>query len=96
MYVDKGPWYKPALERLGIPWEHETFGPRNPIEQWFGILKHRVKRFYVRWPHNGATPPSSGLPFCDALQLQEVLKLTSTTGEAEEAINYLSIFFISL
>ncbi len=52
VYVDKGPWYKPALERLGIPWEHETFGPRNPIEQWFGILKHRIKRFYVRWPHN--------------------------------------------
>ena len=51
-YVDKGPWYRYALTRLGLPWEHSTFGPRNPIEQWFGILKQRIKRFYKRWPHN--------------------------------------------
>ncbi len=29
-----------------------TFGERNPVEQWFGILRQRVKRFYKRWPHN--------------------------------------------
>ena len=52
VYVDGGPWYRYALERLGVPWEHRTFGPRNPIEQWFHVLKHRVKRFYRRWPHN--------------------------------------------
>jgi putative transposase len=51
-YVDKAGWYKWALNRLGLPWEHSTFGPRNPIEQWFGILKQRIKRFYKRWPHN--------------------------------------------
>jgi putative transposase len=50
--VDGGPWYKPALERLNANWEHLTFGLRNPIEQWFGILKHRIQLFYNRWPHN--------------------------------------------
>ena len=52
VYVDGGPWYRYALDRLGIPWEHVTFGPRNPIEQWFHVLKQRIKRFYRRWPHN--------------------------------------------
>ncbi|MHA1857866.1 MAG: IS6 family transposase, partial [Candidatus Thorarchaeota archaeon] len=50
--VDGGPWYRWALDSLGLPWEHVTFGERNPVEQWFGILKQRIKRFYRRWPHN--------------------------------------------
>jgi len=50
--VDGGPWYKPAIERLHADWEHATFGLRNPIEQWFGILKHRIQLFYKRWPYN--------------------------------------------
>ena len=52
VYVDRAGWYRWALNRLGVPWEHRSFGPRNPIEQWFGILKQRIKRFYRRWPHN--------------------------------------------
>ncbi|MEF8879553.1 MAG: IS6 family transposase [Candidatus Thermoplasmatota archaeon] len=52
--VDGGPWYKPALKRLGVEWEHITFGLRNPVEQWFFLLKHRIKRFYKRWPHNAS------------------------------------------
>ena len=52
--VDGGPWYKPALERLCVEWEHITFGLRNPVEQWFGILKHRINLFYNRWPHNAS------------------------------------------
>ena len=47
VYVDGGPWYPWALQRLGVPWEHMTFGKRNAIEQWFGIFKHRIKRFYA-------------------------------------------------
>ena len=50
--VDGGPWYRWALDSLGLVWEHVTFGERNPVEQWFGILKQRIKRFYKRWPHN--------------------------------------------
>jgi putative transposase len=50
--VDGGPWYKPALNRLGLEWEHITFGLRNPIEQWFFLLKHRIKLFYRNWPYN--------------------------------------------
>jgi len=52
--VDGGPWYKPALNRLHSNWEHVTFGLRNPIEQWFGILKHRIQLFYKRWPYNAS------------------------------------------
>jgi len=52
--VDGGPWYKPALNRLHANWEHVTFGLRNPIEQWFGILKHRIQLFYKRWPYNAS------------------------------------------
>ena len=52
VHVDRGLWYRWVLNRLEMPWEHRTFGPRNPIEQWFRILKHRLRRFYRRWPHN--------------------------------------------
>jgi len=50
--VDGGPWYVPALKRLKVEWQHVTFGLRNPIEQWFFLLKHRIKLFYRNWPHN--------------------------------------------
>jgi transposase-like protein len=44
--VDRGPWYRWALERLGITYFHETFDERNKIERWFRELKNRTKRFY--------------------------------------------------
>lgn len=49
VYVDGGPWYPWALDRLGLEWEHKTFGKRNPIEEWFSILKRRIKVFYKKW-----------------------------------------------
>ena len=36
----------PAFERLKVEWEHITFSLRNPIEQWFFLLKHGIKQFY--------------------------------------------------
>ena len=62
VYVDGGPWYPWALQRMGLTWEHKTFGPRNPIEQWYHIFKHRIKRFYKRWPHNAK--PETVLSWC--------------------------------
>ena len=44
--VDRGPWYRWALDRLGMTYFHETFGERNKIERWFRELKNRTKRFY--------------------------------------------------
>jgi transposase-like protein len=44
--VDRGPWYRWSLERLGMTYFHETFGNRNKIERWFRELKNRTKRFY--------------------------------------------------
>jgi len=31
---------------------HETFGKRNVVERWFFYIKHRLKRFYKRFPWN--------------------------------------------
>jgi putative transposase len=44
--VDRGPWYRWSLDRLGITYFHETFGNRNKIERLFRELKNRTKRFY--------------------------------------------------
>jgi putative transposase len=44
--VDRGPWYRWALDRLGITYFHETFGNRNRMERWFREMKERTKRFY--------------------------------------------------
>jgi transposase-like protein len=44
--VDRGPWYRWALDRLGITCFHETFGKRNRIERWFREMKNRTKMFY--------------------------------------------------
>jgi transposase-like protein len=44
--VDRGPWYRWALERLGITYFHEIFGNRNRIERLSRELKERTKRFY--------------------------------------------------
>jgi transposase-like protein len=44
--VDSGPWYRWALERLGITYFQETFGKRNRIERWFREMKERTKMFY--------------------------------------------------
>lgn len=52
--ADHAPWYQVACQRLGLKLDQHTFGERNPVEQWFGILKQRVKRFYRRWPANAS------------------------------------------
>jgi putative transposase len=44
--VDRGPWYRWALDRLGITYIHETLGKRNRIERWFREMKDRTKRFH--------------------------------------------------
>jgi transposase-like protein len=44
--VDRGPWYRWALERLEMTYFHETFGKRNRIERWFREMKERTKMFY--------------------------------------------------
>jgi transposase-like protein len=44
--VDRGPWYRWALDRLGITYFHQAFGSRNRIERWFRETKDRTKRFH--------------------------------------------------
>jgi len=50
--TDKGPWYRKAKKELRCGWIHETFGSRNVVERFFRHLKHRMKTFYKRFPHN--------------------------------------------
>jgi len=52
--VDRGFWYKWALNRLGLSYEHETFGRRNAVEGFFSRFKERVKRFWKRFPFNSS------------------------------------------
>jgi len=52
--VDGGPWYRWAFQRLGLEWEHQTFGERNHIEQWYNQYKGRVKRFWKRFPYHSS------------------------------------------
>jgi transposase-like protein len=44
--VDRGPWYRWALERLGLKYQYQRFGLRNAVERFFGYLKQRTRRFY--------------------------------------------------
>jgi len=50
--TDKGPWYMSAIKELAMEWLHETFGKRNVVERCFFYIKHRMKRFYKRFPWN--------------------------------------------
>ena len=48
--VDRGPWYRWALKRMGLKYRYETFGERNAVEGFFSLLKRRTKRFFSRFP----------------------------------------------
>jgi len=50
IYTDRGPWYIWPAKVLGIRHRRETFGMRNPIEQWFSKLKRRIRQFNTYFP----------------------------------------------
>jgi len=50
IYTDRGPWYIWPAKVLGIRHRRETFGMRNPIEQWFSRLKRRIRQFNTYFP----------------------------------------------
>jgi len=52
--VDRGFWYRWALERLRLDYRLETFGCRNAVEGFFSFLKSRTKRFLNRFPFNSS------------------------------------------
>jgi transposase-like protein len=52
--VDWGPWYRWAFQRFGLPFEHQTFGERNAIEQWYSQFKARVNRFWKRFHYHSS------------------------------------------
>jgi len=44
--VDRGPWYRWALDRLGLKYQYQRFCLRNIVERFFRYLKQRTERFY--------------------------------------------------
>jgi putative transposase len=44
--VDRGHWYRWALDRLVLKYQYQTFGLRNRVERFFGYIKQRTRRFY--------------------------------------------------
>jgi transposase-like protein len=44
--VDRGPWYRWALKRLGLEYMHEKFGMRNRIEKFFRYLSEGTIVFH--------------------------------------------------
>ena len=44
--VDRAPWLKEALKELGLPHQHQTFGPRSLVESAFSSFKQRTKIFF--------------------------------------------------
>jgi len=44
--VDRGPWYRWALDRLGLEYRYQRFGLRNIFERFFGYLEQRTRGFY--------------------------------------------------
>ena len=72
--VDKGPWYRFALERLGLQYKHQRFGERNAIEQWYGLLKSRLKSFWKRFPYNSSLQSIKSwiVAWCAIYNLMEV------------------------
>ena len=50
--TDKGSWYVSAVKGFAMEWPHETFGKRNVVERLFFYIKHRMKKFYKRFPWN--------------------------------------------
>jgi len=44
--VDRGSWYRWALDRIGLKYHYQRFGLKNTVERFFGYLKQRIERFY--------------------------------------------------
>ena len=51
--VDRGPWYRWALDRLGLKYGHERFGMRNRVERFFRYLKERTAVFHHKMGGTG-------------------------------------------
>ncbi|MCD6237259.1 MAG: IS6 family transposase [Thermoplasmata archaeon] len=72
--VDRGPWYRFALERPGLEYGYQKFGKRNAIEQWYGLLKARLKSFWKRFPYHSFLQPVKNwiVAWCAIYNLVEV------------------------
>jgi len=44
--VDGAPWLRDALKELGLPYQHQTFGPRSLVESAFSSFKQRTRIFF--------------------------------------------------
>lgn len=49
---DRGIWYPPHAEKIGVLHQHVRGGVRSLIECWNRQLKHRLDGFFRVFPHN--------------------------------------------
>jgi transposase-like protein len=75
--VDRGPWYRWALERLGL--KYQTLGVRNCVKRFFGYLKQRTRRFY----NNINTWNTQSIEDCATAiaMIRNLTTLTKTQGD---------------
>lgn len=57
-FVDGAPWLHAGLFELGMHFQHETRGDRNPVERAFQEIKRRTDQFYNNFPN--ANPATVG------------------------------------
>ena len=46
LILDKGPWYRSALQSLDVNCRHGIFGGRNLVESFFSSFKQKVRIFF--------------------------------------------------
>jgi len=69
LILDKGPWYKDALSRLGVKFRHEAFGERSLVESMFSSFKQRARIFFCSITVNFRKRERRGLEGLDGEEL---------------------------
>jgi transposase-like protein len=41
--IDRGPWYRWALERFRLKYQYQRLGLRNTVERFFGYRIHKAE-----------------------------------------------------
>jgi len=82
LILDKGPWYRDALQRLGVRFRHESFGERSLIESVFSSFKQRPRIFFCSITVNFRRREKrfGGLRWKRALECWKALRCSCSTS----------------
>ena len=68
LILDKGPWYRSALQSLDVNCRHGIFGGRNLVESFFSSFKQKVRIFFSSITVNLGGRDRRGWEICGALE----------------------------